>query len=266
MAGIANVIALLKALRLASWRDIQSFRSIAGQNFFLFVLLVAYQQPESAEFLFVILVLIMLFPLSANVMDKIPSERRTGWPVSGLEWGMVRLGSFAFYPIAWLAILLLLRAGWRIGALAAMGGALLQVLSGVAKRFVRASPAFSLRWIPVPPGILGKLMRLQWREMLGTLDPYIAFALMGCTEVYRAFGRRLDPAAAQIISLLVVLAMSTEAQVLFAIDGAGAERFRQFPLRGWRIILAKDLAFLSLLSVLVLPLDFVSGFVSGVAV
>lgn len=43
MAGITKILALFKALGLVSWRDIQSFRSIAGQNFFLFVLLVAYQ-------------------------------------------------------------------------------------------------------------------------------------------------------------------------------------------------------------------------------
>ncbi len=214
MVGNANVIALLKALRLASWRDFQSFRSIAGQNFFLFAILVAYQQPESAEFFFVIFFVVMLFPLSADVMEKIPSERRAGWPLSKLEWAMVRIGSFAFYPIAWLALLLLLRAGWRIGGIAAIGGAILQAFSLVTKRFIRAWPAFSLRWIPAPPGIVGALMRLQWREMLATLDPYIAFALMGCTEVYRVSGRRLDPAAPQILSLFVVLAMSTEAQVL----------------------------------------------------
>jgi hypothetical protein len=67
------------------------------------------------------------------------------------------------------------------------------------------------------------------------------------------------------MSLVVALAMSTQTQVLFGLDGSGVARYRQFPIRGWRILLAKDLAFLALLGLLVLPLDFVSGMIAGVA-
>ena len=265
MAGIANVLALLKALGLAAWRDVQSFRSLAGQNFFLFAMLVAYQQAESAEFFFLILAVVMLLPLSADAMDKLPSERRLSWPLSRLEWSAVRIGSLAFNPIAWLAFLLLLRMGWRIGVFAAIGGALLQATVWLAKRFI-PSPYSCLRWIPAPPGVIGSIMRLQWREMLGTLDPYLALTLMACTELYRASGKPLAPTVLQIMSLLVCLALSTETQVLFSLDGAGAGRYRQFPLRGWQILLAKDLAYLALLGLLVLPLDFVGGFAGGVTV
>ncbi len=265
MAGTAKVLALLKALALASWRDIQSFRSIAGQNFFLFLLLVALQ-PQSAEFFVVILVLIILFPLSADPMQKIPIERRVSWPVSRWEWSFVRVASLALNPLVPLGLLLLLRAGWRTSALVAGAGALLQLFTYFAKRFARASSNSWLHWIPAPPGAIGAIMRLQVREMLRTLDPYFAFALLACAEFYRASGKSFEPAAAQIISLLIVLAMSTEAQVLFGIDGNGAERYRLLPIRGWQILLAKDLGFLTLLAVLVLPLDFVSGFASGLAV
>lgn len=109
------------------------------------------------------------------------------------------------------------------------------------------------------------LVGLHWREMLRTLDPYVAFTLMAATELYRISGNPLDPGAGQIIALIVALAVSTQTQVLLAIDGRGAERYRQIPIRGWRILLAKDLAFLILVGLLVAPLDFVSGITGSLA-
>jgi len=266
MDRIATVLALLKALGLASLRDLQSFRSITGQNFFLFVLLISYQQAASAEFFFVILVVIMLLSVSAGAMEKLPFERYASWPVSRLEWGIVRVESVAFNPIAWVAVAILVRVGWRLGLLTAAGAAFLQALLSLSTRLVRASLYSWLRWIPAPPGVTGSIMRLQWREMLATLDPYLALTLMLSTGLYRASGRLIDPAAPQVASLLVNLAISTETQVLFSMDGTGAERYRQLPLRGWQVLLAKDLAYLVMLSVPVLPLDFISGFASGLTV
>jgi hypothetical protein len=119
--------------------------------------------------------------------------------------------------------------------------------------------------MPALPGATGALMRIQWREMLHTLDPYVALALMAATTLYRLSGKPLDPSAPKIISLIVALAVSTQTQVLFGIDGRGAERYRLFPLRGWQILLAKDLAFLAMLLLLVAPLDIVSGMFGGMA-
>jgi hypothetical protein len=118
----------------------------------------------------------------------------------------------------------------------------LQSIAYVTKRSSSSGSLFWLRAIPAPPGAIGSIMRLQWREMLRTLDPYLAFILMACTEFYRLSGKPLDPAAPRILALLVALALSTETQVLFGIDGQGAERYRHFPIRGWQILLAKDLA------------------------
>ena len=262
MAGLKTILALLKALGTVSWRNIQSFRSVGGQNFFIAFLAAG---PEGAQFFFLLLGLIVFFPLSGDAMEQIPFERRVRWPVSEWEWAVVRAASLVFNPAAWLALVLLLRRDWRSAMLIAAIGALLQAGSYFAKRFAPALPNSWLHWVPAPPGVVGAMMRLQWREMLQTLDPYFAFVLMACTELYRASGKPLDPAAPRIISLLVSLAISTETQVLLSIDGHGVERYRQWPLRGWQILLAKDLAFLSLLSLLVLPLDFVSGFAGGVA-
>ncbi len=102
--------------------------------------------------------------------------------------------------------------------------------------------------------------------MLHTLDPYLALTLMVSTTLYRMFAKGpIDPSAPRIMSLLVALALSTQAQVLFAIDGRGAERYRQMPIRGWQILLGKDLAYLALLAILVSPLDWLSGWFGGLA-
>jgi hypothetical protein len=263
MARLRSVIGLLKALGLVSWRDIRSLGSIGGQNFFLFVVFVALQ-PESAIFFALILGVVLLFPLSSDPMQKVPGERRAMWPLLRWEWTAVRVWSLALSPIAWLAIVLLARAGWRVSAIAAAGGVSVQAIAYLAKRFSRTS-----RWlhgIPAPPGVVGAIMRLQWREMLRTLDPYVALALVVGTELYRFSGKPLDPAALQIMALVTVVAMSTETQVFFGIDGHGAARYAQLPIRGWQILLAKDLAFLALLGLLVMPLDFVGGLVSGIAI
>ena len=81
MAGLQRILGVLKAVALLSWRNVRSLQSIAGQNFVLVVVLVALGQPESAEFFAVVLVVVLLFPLSADPMDAVPTERRLGWPL-----------------------------------------------------------------------------------------------------------------------------------------------------------------------------------------
>jgi hypothetical protein len=264
MARFGSIQGLLKALGLASWRDVQSFRSIGGQNFLLFVGFVGLQ-PESAQFFLLILALVLLFPLSSDPMQKIPRERRDTWPIVSWEWITLRVCSLALSPVAWFATFLLLRAGWRTGALALGCGISAQILLQFWKAMSRSIPTTSLNWIPAPPGVIGAIMRLQSREMLRTLDLYVALLLVASTELYRVTGGRLDPDALRIISLVTTLALSTHTQVLLGIDGSGAERYRQVPIRGWQILLAKDLAFLSMLGLLVMPLDLLSGIMGGIA-
>ena len=264
MVGLARVVSLLRVLALLSWRDVRSVGSIAGQNFLLFIWFVALQ-PQSAEFFVFLLAIVLLFPLASDPMEKIPMERRGTWPIGNKEWGVVRVGSVLLSPISWLAIVVLLRAGWRLAVLVFGTGVVFYLLKALVQW---GGERWGETWsyeIPAPPGTMGAIMRLQWREMLRTLDPYLEFVLMAVTAIYRISGQPLDPAAVRIMSLLVVLALSTEAQVLFGIDGKGAERYKLMPIRGWQILLAKDLAFLCLVGLLVWPLDFVSGLFGGVA-
>ncbi len=243
----------------------RSFGSIFGQNLFLFLIFVALQ-PESAEFFLAILAFVLLLPLSGDPMQKIPAERRALWPVSQRQWRAIRIGSFALSPISWAALVLLFRTGWRAGGLLVGCAAILLIATQAAKR-IHIQPLWKTRLrIPAPSGTMGALMRLHWREMLRTLDPYVALLLTLCALLYRFSGKPLDPAAPRILSLVVVLALSTEAQVLLGIDGSGAERYRQMPIRGWQILLAKDLAFLVLTALLVAPLQVGSGLTAAVAV
>jgi hypothetical protein len=258
---MARIAGVLKALGLASWREVRSFGSIGGQNLFLFALFVAFQQLESAAFFALLLVAVLLFPLATNPLENVPAERRMTWPLLPWEWGVVRAASLLLSPFVWVAAFFLVRSGWRMGAQVCLCGLALYLLKLLFRQM-------RLGWrvrLPALPGAIGSLMRIQWRGMLHTLDPYVAFVLMAATTLYRIFGKPLDPAAPRIIALVVALAISTQGQVLFGIDGAGAQRYRQLPLRGWRILLAKDLAFLVLLALLVAPLDFVSGMFGGLA-
>ncbi len=263
---MARIISAVKAIALASWRDIQTFRSITGQNLFLFILLVGLQ-PQSAELFAILLGLVMIFPLSADPMEKAPADRWRLWPLSTFDRALVRTISVAFSPLFWIALVLLLRGQLRTAALffaIVVSARLLFLLIRYLHR--RSAPNLHLlRLIPKPPGIFGALMQLHWRETLTTLDPYVALLLAGLTITYRLHAKNLEPAAAEIMSLVSVMAMSTSAQVLIGLDGRGALRYRLVPLRGWQILLAKDLAWLTLLALLVAPLDFTSGFFAALA-
>jgi hypothetical protein len=116
------------------------------------------------------------------------------------------------------------------------------------------------RRIPGFPGPIGQLVRKNVREILSTLDFYVALLLALAGLVYRVARLSLPADAFRDLGLLVVLALCTYTQSLFGLDGdGGLARYRLLPLRGWQILLAKDLAFLGITLVLLLPLEPVSG-------
>jgi hypothetical protein len=167
-------------------REVQTFRSLAGQNFILFVIFVGLQ-PASAVFFLMILALILLFPLSSDPMQRIPVDRLATWPLLDWEWTAVRIGSIFLSPVAWFAIVLLFRANWRLALQIAAGGAAVQLIAYLGKRVGAKLPSAGLHWLPAPPGWLGSIMRLQWREMLRTLDVYLALLLAAGSVAYRSW-------------------------------------------------------------------------------
>jgi hypothetical protein len=273
---LAAILAILKALRHAVARDLGTFGSIKVNNLFLFVALLAYGAlntglpPKSAEPFFVLLGFLLLFPLSSDPLGKIPPARLALWPLTGGQRLGLRLASLALSPVTWIGVLILLKTARPLAALVFCGlAAGMQGAAALGRHAARRDPHWNLlRYIPQFPGRLGGLVRKNVREMLSLLDPYAALLFSVGGAAYRVFGRHTDAEAFAIIGLLVALTMSTYAQSLFGLElasGSGMTRYRLLPLGGWEVLLAKDIAFLAVLFVLLLPLDPGPGMTFGLA-
>ena len=256
---MAALRAILTALRRAIGRDLAG--SFKATNLLFLALLGA-----SAEALFVMLGFLLLFPLSADPLGKIPPTRLALWPLTGRQRVALRLASLALSPVAWIGALILLRTKRPQLALAFCALAVaMQFTLALGRRMAKRNRHWDLlRDLPQFPGRLSGLVRKNVREMLSLLDPYAAALLSLGAAAYRIFAAHPDPAAFTIAGLLVALAMSTCAQSLFGLElDFGVARYRLLPLRGWEILFAKDAAFLSILFVLLLPLDPWPGMTFG---
>ncbi|MGC9946771.1 MAG: hypothetical protein ABSF64_10425 [Bryobacteraceae bacterium] len=256
---MAALRAILVGLRRAVGRDLAgSFKA----NNLLFLGLLG----RSAEALFVLLGLLLLFPLSSDPLDKIPAARLALWPLSRWQRLGLRLASLALSPVVWIGILILVKTKRPGLALAFCGLAVgMQGALALRRYMVKRNPHWDLLFdVPQVPGRLGGLVRKDAREILSLLDPYAAALLSLGGGAYRIFAAHPDPAAFSIMGLLVALAMSTCAQSQFGLDGdGGVTRYRLMPVNGWEILLAKDIAFLAILFVLLLPLDPWPGMTFG---
>ncbi len=263
---MARLAAILVTLAKLSWRDLRRFNSLGTNNFFLFAMLTSAMQPSNA-FLPMLLGLILLFPLSADPLGRVPADRLGHWPLSGIERIALRAGSLLMSPIAWITLGLM---AWGIrsrGASLELGSRFLLLGSGIAFLTylfttlpVRLPQLNLLRWITVPHHPLGALIAKNARELFGVLDTYLAIVLAIATTGYRFFGKAIDSEAFFGVSLLVVLALSTMAQSLLALDGpSGFVRYQLMPLRGWQILLAKDLPLLVLALILTAALSPLVG-------
>jgi len=256
---VAALRAILKALRRAVARDLAgSFRA----NNLLFLGLLG----SSAAALLILLGLLLLFPLSSDPLGRIPPARLALWPLSRWQRLGLRLASLALSPVVWIGVLILLKTKRPELALAFCGLALgMQGALALGRYMAKRDPHWDLLGdIPQFPGRLGGLVRKNLRETLSLLDPYAALLLSLAGGAYRIFGAHPDPAAFTIMGLLVALAMSTCTQSLFGLDGdGGVTRYRLMPMRGWEILVAKDVAFLAILFVLLLPLDPGPGMTFG---
>jgi len=259
------VYAILRALSRVTRRDLGSFAALKVNNFFLFVLFLTYsnvlyhQQPHSAYPFLLMVGFLMLFPMSSDPLAKIPTVRFGLWPLESSQRLALRLISVALSPVFWIALILLLLTA-RSLALAFVALAIAMQAAIV----VAGSPRWSTGLRLGIPGKLGPLIAAAIRQMLSVLDTYIALllAIAGCA--YRFLFHAPDPAAYPIFALLIALALSTYAQCLFGLDSASAlTRYRLLPLPLWQILMAKDIAYLAILVVLVAPLSVAAGLTSG---
>lgn len=266
------LVAILKALRRAVGRDAGTLASIKLNNLFLFVALLVYGAlnsgvpPKSAEPFFVLMGFLLLFPLSADPLGKIPPARLALWPLTVRQRLGLRLASLALSPVAWIGILILLKTARPVIALTFCGlAAALQGTVALGRYAAHRDPHGNLlQHIPRLPGRLGGLVRKGIRDVVSVLDFYAAGLLSLGGGLYRILAPHPDPDAFAILGLLVALAMSTYAQSLFGLDfGSGVTRYRLLPVRGWEALLAKDIAFLAVLFILLLPLDPGPGMTFG---
>jgi hypothetical protein len=272
---LARLFAILRSIRLAVSRELGTFEAIKFNNFFLFVALMAYSslksglEPKSAEPLLMLLGLLVLFPISSDPLAKIPRSRLSLWPIGRWEGILLRIVSLGLSPIVWITIVLMwLKTGLTL-ALSFLGLAVIVLcLVVLGNRLTIRGPRYNiLHYVPAFPGVLGGLIRGSLREMLTILDTYIAVFLSAGGIAYRLMGSRPSAAAFPVLSALIALALSTHAQSLFGFEFAsGITLYRLLPLRGWQILLAKDIAFLTVLAVLVVPFDICAGLAAGVAV
>jgi len=255
---MARPLAILRALALAYRRDWTAFQSLAGNNFFL---ITAFLLRQAGIFVYLIMGLVVLFPLSTDPLRKIPPSRLALWPLGRRERWILRLASPWINPLTWgIAALALWGAGRALstGLWAMIAG----LFAGVFLLTALPLPGGSAMWRRVPqfPGPLNQLVRKNLREILSTLDYYCAMLLSGAVLGYRVFGPALPPEALMAMTVLVVGAMSSYAQCLFGLDGEGGlSRCRLLPVRGWQLLLAKDAAFLAAVIPLTLPLAVLPG-------
>jgi hypothetical protein len=255
---MARIFAILRALARAFQRGEKSFGSLVGNNFFL---VTAFFLGKAGTFLFLVMGLVILFPLSTDPLRKIPASRLALWPLDRWEYRVLRAISPLLNPMTWVIAALALWAAhgsvtvglWALAAGLFAAGFLISELP---------LPSGSAMWRRVPhfPGPLDQLMRKNLREMLSTLDFYCALLLSLSAGIYRAAGPALPPESFMVMTVLVVVALSSYAQCLFGLDGAGGlSRYGLLPLRGWQILAAKDAAFLLIVVVLVAPLAPLAG-------
>ncbi|MCP5114597.1 MAG: hypothetical protein GY953_27530, partial [bacterium] len=84
--------------------------------------------------------------------------------------------------------------------------------------------------------------------------------------IYRFASAEPEPKALLMLSMMVVLALSSYAQCLFGLDGeTELTRYRLMPLRGWEILVAKDIALLVVVLILTTPLAPLAGLAAASA-
>ncbi len=255
---MARITAILKALGKALRRDQRSLQSVVGNNFFIVSALLL---QEAGTFIYLIIGLVLLFPLSTDPLRKIPRSRLELWPLEPRERHLLRALSPWVNPMTWALAALAIWAArgrvtiglWGLAAGVVAAGFLLSELPG--------GPAHGLfRRVPNFPGPLNQLVRKNIREIFSTLDFYCGLVLALAMTGWRVAGMPLPAEAFLAITVLVVLAFSSYAQTLFGLDGrAGLSRYRLLPLRGWQILAAKDAAFLLIVIPMTLPLAPLAG-------
>jgi hypothetical protein len=258
---VARLRPILKALTTAGKRERKTFGSIATNNFFVASVLMA----DAAGFLYLLGAVAVLFPLSADPLRMVPPERLALWPLDAKERRQLRFLSPWLNPVTWgLAAL----AAWGVKhteSLGLLAAAIALFAIGFFVPAVSGEPFF-LRWIPAPGGAFIQLVRKSLREMMLTLDFYLAIMLAASVAGYRIFMPAFPEEGLMVMTLLIVLSLSSYAQCLFGLESQGGiTRYRLMPLQGWYVLAAKDVAFLLVILIVTAPAAPLAGVAGGCA-
>ena len=211
-------------------------------------------------FVYLILALVLLFPLSNDPLRAVPPERMRLWHLTRAERAALRAVALLMNPVSWIMAVVLffgLRGNFDWTTAIVLGAMLLLSLlvppvSGSAFEILR-------RCVPAARGWFGLLLAKDLRQMLSMLDVYCALVLSAAGLVYRFVERSAPPEALAAITILVVLALSSYAQSPFGLDGEALVRCRLMPLRGWQVLASKDVAFLVVAVLVTAPLAPLAG-------
>ncbi len=259
-------MSLVRIVLRAAWtalrRQQESLVKVPANNIFYAAMAFAFMiDPPAATFLLGLAGLVLIFPLSADPLRLVPRSRLQLWPLSRRDYRQLRAISPWLNPITWVVVAVVL---WRhVAADLAAVVAGLFLVAFVTPAFAGKLRSGGMGWLPRLPGTTGQLMRKNLRGLMTTLDFYCALIPGAGAAAYRVAG--LLPADAGLpLTWIVLLCISTCAQTLFGLDGkAGMTRYRLIPLSGWRVLLAKDLAFLTVVVLLTVALSPVAGLAGG---
>lgn len=258
---MARLRPILRAVSTALKRERKTFQSVATNNFFVASVLIG----GGGGFLFLLVALAVLFPLSADPLRKIPPDRLALWPLNAKERQLLRFLTPWLNPVTWgLAAL----AAWGVKhteSLSLLGVAVALFAVGFFVPSVSGEPGF-LRWIPAPGGAFVQLVRKSLREMMLTLDFYLAVMLGLSVLAYRMFMPSFPDEGRMVMALLIVLSLSSYAQCLFGLESkGGVTRYRLMPVAGWQVLAAKDVAFLLVILIVTAPAAPLAGLAGGLA-
>jgi hypothetical protein len=265
---LARIVAVLRLLQRLSKKEMESFSSAGLNNLFLCVAFLASgsHSPRTAfwsAFPFLIILLVpLLFAVSADALKRLPPARWKLWPLDRTGIALLRILNIAMNPAAWVgAVVLLAWAGAAPCVAFILLAVAIQLVVALGSYGLRGHSSMQiLRYVPRFPTSVGGILQVSVRQLGTTMDFYTALILCISGALYRFLSRAPDASAFPIVSLLIALTLSTYAQRSFGLDGrSGITRYRLLPIQGWRILLAKDAAFLGVTTLLVLPFSLRVG-------
>ena len=257
---MARLAAVLKATATATWRERRSILSFGANNFFITIVFF-FREYLVGKLFYGLLAVVMLVPLSSDPLHRVPPERLATWPLSRGERFVLHAMAPWLNPITWLiAVVTVWSAAKHQLVSAVVAVVVLGLVIAIGAVLPAGGRSAAWRIVPAFPTSLGQLLRKDLRQLLCTLDFWLAAILSLAFASVRIVHGALPAEAGTIFAILIVLALSTASQTLFGLDGpAGITRYRLLPVAGWAIAAEKSAVFLLVAITLTIPASVRAG-------